>query len=178
MGPTELHRRRREFLAEEVPETLLEDMIKMIDGSCVQVKSFNQDDISYIVAIEANVMKPCTCNDFTWHKLACKHMYLLHRAKSSIEILKVNISVSRPAASSDERLQTVDVLTVGPEDQGRRVISDEQIRKLEEFTRRSRSETTSLSTEDRKRFSDYLNGLLELLPVKTVPPIANLATQI
>ncbi|KAG0184788.1 hypothetical protein DFQ28_010461 [Apophysomyces sp. BC1034] len=75
MGPTERHRRRRELLAEEVPETLLEDMIEMIDGSCVQVKSFNQDDISYIVAIEANVMKSCTCNDFTWHQLACKHMY-------------------------------------------------------------------------------------------------------
>ncbi|KAG0176769.1 hypothetical protein DFQ28_004603, partial [Apophysomyces sp. BC1034] len=35
-GPAERHKRRRELLAEEVPETLLEDMIEMIDGSCVQ----------------------------------------------------------------------------------------------------------------------------------------------
>ncbi|KAG0165382.1 hypothetical protein DFQ28_000894, partial [Apophysomyces sp. BC1034] len=117
MGPAERHRRRRELLAEEVPETLLEDMIEMIDGSCVQVKSFNQDDISYVVAIEANAIKSCNCNDFTWHKLACKHMYLLHRAKPSIQVLRVNVSVSHPAASSGERLQNVDVLTVGPEDQ-------------------------------------------------------------
>ncbi|KAG0180861.1 hypothetical protein DFQ28_000321, partial [Apophysomyces sp. BC1034] len=178
MGPAERHRRRRELLAEEVPKTLLEDIIEMIDGSCVQVKSFNQDNISYIVAIEANVMKSCTCNDFTWHKLACKHMYLLHRAKPSIQVLKVNISMSNTSATSSERSQTVDIPTVRyNEDQGRIVVSDEQTRKLQELARRVQSHMITLSAENHRCFSDHLNGLLELLPVESVPPNANLVTQ-
>ncbi|KAI8073669.1 hypothetical protein BDF21DRAFT_423991 [Thamnidium elegans] len=42
-----------------------------------KVKSFTIEDVTYNINVSEEEMKSCSCPDFVWCHIACKHMYLL-----------------------------------------------------------------------------------------------------
>ncbi|KAI8971372.1 hypothetical protein BDB01DRAFT_811576 [Pilobolus umbonatus] len=60
-------------------------MMKRMGG--YSVLSFSLEDIVYSV-VEEGMMRSCTCQDFRWNAIACKHMYLLARVQDTIQVFE------------------------------------------------------------------------------------------
>lgn len=85
MGPVACERRKRMIAAENISGNLFESMIEQVtddDGNIasINVMSFTQDGLSYRIELEDHHMSSCSCRDFQWHRIPCKHMYLVPRA--------------------------------------------------------------------------------------------------
>ncbi|CEI98548.1 hypothetical protein RMCBS344292_12655 [Rhizopus microsporus] len=87
VGPEE-RRRRKELAAESINAAILETMITEPDNDSgiFTIKSFSDNHSLYEVNVIDQEMKTCSCEDFKWNKIACKHMYLLRRLHSKISI--------------------------------------------------------------------------------------------
>ncbi|KAI9483717.1 MAG: hypothetical protein EXX96DRAFT_559355 [Benjaminiella poitrasii] len=79
MGPEE--RRRRQIQAEQINTESIQDMIRKDDSNPGKylVQSFSNIDLQYEIIVVENNMQSCTCVDFNHNRIACKHVYLLHR---------------------------------------------------------------------------------------------------
>ncbi|KAI8971078.1 hypothetical protein BDB01DRAFT_812656 [Pilobolus umbonatus] len=86
MGLEERRRRKGQIQAEAIPEIVAEAMINDEDNG-YSVLSFSLEDIVYSV-VEEGMMRNCTCQDFGWNAIACKHMYLLARVQESIQVFE------------------------------------------------------------------------------------------
>ena len=78
--------RTRQISAEAINSESIEDMIQLENKSSHSVQSFTNNDIFYQVEVDNNQMIKCTCEDFEYNRIACKHMYLLHRFKDTIQL--------------------------------------------------------------------------------------------
>lgn len=58
------------------------------DSGIFMIKSFSDNHSLYEVNVIDQEMKTCSCEDFKWNKIACKHMYLLRRLHNKISIYK------------------------------------------------------------------------------------------
>ncbi|KAI7902884.1 uncharacterized protein BX663DRAFT_542923 [Cokeromyces recurvatus] len=84
------------------------------------VQPFSNSDISYQVEVVNHQMAECSCKDFKYNRIACKHIYLLHRFKNTIQLYQelisaevneeTGISEEQEASTSIDR-QEVDNLT-------------------------------------------------------------------
>lgn len=89
MGPEERKRRRRELLAASINENILVMMITEPteeSSNTYVVNSFTVENQRYNVEVVNGEMQSCSCNDFQWHRIACKHMYLIRRLHSHISV--------------------------------------------------------------------------------------------
>lgn len=69
--------------------------MKHVNGITFKVNSFTTEGVSYDIYVIEEEMKKCTCPDFIWNHIACKHLYLLKRFKRNIliYILSANLPV-------------------------------------------------------------------------------------
>ncbi|KAI8335266.1 hypothetical protein EDC96DRAFT_355542 [Choanephora cucurbitarum] len=94
MGPEERRRRKREIAAESINEAIIDMMIEETDGNTYKVKSFSDESFVYDVEVADGKMKSCSCADFKWNVIACKHMYLLKRKYNNIAVFQVSFDHS------------------------------------------------------------------------------------
>ncbi|KAI8989535.1 hypothetical protein BDB01DRAFT_782232 [Pilobolus umbonatus] len=88
MGPEERSRRRkRQIQAEAIPDIVAKALINDEENG-YSVLSFSLEDMVYSVVMEEGMMKSCTCQDFRWNAIACKHIYLLARMQKSIQVFE------------------------------------------------------------------------------------------
>ncbi|KAI9483611.1 MAG: hypothetical protein EXX96DRAFT_616579 [Benjaminiella poitrasii] len=91
MSPKERRRRRRELVAHAINEEIIPKMItKRFDDTnnitAVQVKLFSSFDISYEVTVNDGILIACSCQDFIFNKISCKHVRLVKRLYSQFNI--------------------------------------------------------------------------------------------
>lgn len=86
MSPEERRRRVREMSAENVNEAILatrifeaSDLGDDRQKSGYRVTSFEDENIYYEIVVEQEQMKSCDCDDFSFNRIVCKHMYLVKR---------------------------------------------------------------------------------------------------
>ncbi|KAI8347196.1 hypothetical protein EDC96DRAFT_417182, partial [Choanephora cucurbitarum] len=65
--------------ADNINEAIISMIIEETESNTYKVKSFSDDSFVYDVEVANGKMKPCSCADFKWNVIACKHMYLLKR---------------------------------------------------------------------------------------------------
>jgi hypothetical protein len=97
MGPEE-RRRRTEMNAEAVNETVIVLMIRELKGDHSNiigfaVASFTTEEVFHHVEVLYEEMKSCSCQDFCWNHIACKHMNVLKRAKRNILLFTDTINL-------------------------------------------------------------------------------------
>ncbi|KAI9362667.1 hypothetical protein BD770DRAFT_315986 [Pilaira anomala] len=119
MGPEERRRRRRELDAESISEEVIPLLMEEVEDdqsnneSIFLVKSFTTNSVEYRISVIEDGMKSCTCPDFTWNSIACKHMYLLRRYKRVITVFVATTSLLSPevyiAPEAEQQQQETDV---------------------------------------------------------------------
>lgn len=90
MNPEQRRVRAREITAEAINSESIDDMIQQENESFYAVQSFSSNGIVYQVEVNDCQMIKCTCEDFQYNRIACKHMYLLHYLKNTIQIFEGN----------------------------------------------------------------------------------------
>ncbi|CAO3644781.1 unnamed protein product [Mucor hiemalis] len=90
MGPEERRRRKRELEAENINEAILNTLVTAPENesNVYTVKSFSDNHTSYEIEVINQKMNTCSCPDFQFNKIACKHMYLLRRLYKEIAVHK------------------------------------------------------------------------------------------
>ncbi|ORE01406.1 hypothetical protein BCV72DRAFT_321518, partial [Rhizopus microsporus var. microsporus] len=89
MGPEERKRRARQIKIDQINMEFIPDMITESSTSEVYlVQSFSNIELQHEITVMENKMKSCTCNDFKYNNIACKHMYLLNRLHAGITPFK------------------------------------------------------------------------------------------
>jgi hypothetical protein len=98
MGPEERRRRRRELNAEAINEEVIHMLIEKVEPADVvyRVKYSMTEGFFYNINVINEEMKDCSCQDFTWNHIACKHMYLLKRFDRNIILFVVSTGLSSP----------------------------------------------------------------------------------
>lgn len=113
MGPEERNRRRRQMAAEEINDEWLEDYCTLLSNEeeenevTYRLISFTKPETFYEVKLRSQVILTCTCKDFEFHALPCKHMYLLQRANEGFSVV---------SAVQHERMLQVEEVEVEVED--------------------------------------------------------------
>ncbi|CEP16772.1 hypothetical protein [Parasitella parasitica] len=104
MGPEERRRRRRQLEAESINEAILSTIIRAPEeeNGPYMIQSFTDYTHFYDVGVANQEMKACTCEDFKWTKIACKHMYLLQRLHADIRLYQVPFNLSIPSIARHE----------------------------------------------------------------------------
>ncbi|ORE09793.1 hypothetical protein BCV72DRAFT_222619, partial [Rhizopus microsporus var. microsporus] len=88
MGPEE-RRRARQIKADQTSLECIPDMITENGTSGVYlVQSFSNIELQHEITVMGKEMKSCTCNDFRYNSITCKHMYLLNRLHAGITPFK------------------------------------------------------------------------------------------
>ncbi|KAI8379936.1 hypothetical protein EDC96DRAFT_492361 [Choanephora cucurbitarum] len=80
----------REIAAGSIYEAIIDMMIEETESNMYKVKPFSGESFVYDVEVADGKMKSCSCADFKWNAIACKHIYLLKRKTTTLLYMKVS----------------------------------------------------------------------------------------
>ncbi|ORE03321.1 hypothetical protein BCV72DRAFT_233199 [Rhizopus microsporus var. microsporus] len=84
---SEERRRARQIKTDQINLECIPDMITENGTPGVYlVQSFSNVELQHEITVMENEMKSCTCNNFRYNNIACKHMYLLNRLHAGITL--------------------------------------------------------------------------------------------
>lgn len=81
MSAAERKARARELAAESIPSSMLDDVVhwNVVNGN-MSVASLSSPDERYTISLQDEEIMRCECQDFTYRRAPCKHMFLAKRA--------------------------------------------------------------------------------------------------
>ncbi|KAG2220579.1 hypothetical protein INT45_008760, partial [Circinella minor] len=96
--------KKRHQTAYELDDDTAAEYISIVDAQKICVKSFKKENIYYEIAVREGVLHSCTCPDFYFNRILCKHIFLCNRVRD-IPLHRVGISRSaqpvRPINETD-----------------------------------------------------------------------------
>ncbi|KAF7723032.1 hypothetical protein EC973_002408 [Apophysomyces ossiformis] len=149
------------------PEAALNDMV-----SGYAVRSFTQEDTVYNINVQDSKMFACTLGHFCWHRVACKHMFLLHRANPNLQIPQVSsYPVSAPTVPRirQEQVGNNDTLNLVLQ---KNMLKEKMRNFLQEF---DSSEVESIKTL--LAMEQHFRKLIDAWRRRVVDPNMNLSTR-
>ncbi|KAG2215070.1 hypothetical protein INT45_014325 [Circinella minor] len=84
-------RHQREY---ELDDDTAAEYISIVDAQKICVKSFKKENIYYEIAVREGVLHSCTCPDFYFNHILCKHNFLCNRV---YDIPLHHVGISRSA---------------------------------------------------------------------------------
>ncbi|CEP13527.1 hypothetical protein [Parasitella parasitica] len=168
MGPEERKRRRREMDAAGINEAVLSIMIEEPDkeSNVYRVKSFTDELLFYDIDVIDREMRTCSCSEFQWHEIACKHMYLLRRLHPDIVIYNgVPIFVQMPSYAKEvqtlsDNANTVTALSV--ENRALNIINN-----LETTLNQLKHNTKQLTNEQILQLAESTTNIINILQISS-----------
>ncbi|KAI9246777.1 hypothetical protein BY458DRAFT_494702 [Sporodiniella umbellata] len=91
MSPEERRRQRRELTTKSVNEFIMSTVIieSEEENGLYRVNPFTVEGLFHEIEVLNQEMKTCSCEDFKWNRIACKHMNLLRCLHTSIRLYQV-----------------------------------------------------------------------------------------
>ncbi|KAI7846621.1 hypothetical protein BDC45DRAFT_583432 [Circinella umbellata] len=103
--------KKRHKTAYELDDDTATEYISAVDAQKIYVKSFTKENIYYEIVVREGVLHSCTCPDFYFNRILCKHIFLCNSVRD-IPLHHVGISRSiqpvRPVNEADnEKIEEI-----------------------------------------------------------------------